>query len=77
MGTAKPSRLTEKEIVALYLAHEPATWLAMRAGKDFYWVRDVLVRHGVTVRGPREALALAIQRRVVRQKTPIVRKPET
>jgi hypothetical protein len=77
MGWLKPARLTEEEIVARYLAGEAATWLAMRAGKDFYWVRDVLVRHNVAVRGPKQALDLANKRRAKLQKTPIVRKPES
>lgn len=58
MGTFKLSRLTPAEIVEKYLGGECIGLLSLRSRKPQYWVKDVLIAAGVTLRTPAERAAL-------------------
>lgn len=61
MGSFKVSRLSDAEIIARYRdAGESAGMLALRAKIPLYRVQEILTAAGIRLRGPSEALRLAL-----------------
>jgi hypothetical protein len=63
MGSVKISRLSDAEICERYRDGECRTMLALRAKVPDYRITEILTAHGVRLRGPNEALRLALKQR--------------
>lgn len=66
MGSVKVSRLSDAEICARYRDGECRTMLALRARVPDYRITEILQASGVRIRGPNEALRLALSQRRAR-----------
>lgn len=63
VGSIKRLQLSPAEIVARYLAGEGAGFLGLRAKVPAYRITEILLAAGVRIRGPHEALRLAMPER--------------
>lgn len=66
MGSYKRPRIPVAEIVERYLAGESAGMLSLRARVPHYRIPEILREAGVRVRGPNEALRVALDQRRLR-----------
>lgn len=66
MGTVKRPIIPLAEIVARYRDGEGAGMLSLRAKVPLYRIQEILRDAGVRLRGPNEALRLALDQRAAR-----------
>lgn len=60
VGSIKRSALSTSDLVSRYVAGESAGMLALRAKIPLYRVQEILTAAGIRLRGPSEALRLAL-----------------
>lgn len=63
MGSIKRLHITPGEICRRYVAGESAGFLSLRARVPVYRITEILIDAGVRIRGPHEALRLALPAR--------------
>lgn len=67
MGSLYIPKLSEDEVVARYVAGESRGLLGLRAKKSDAWVVACLIRAGVPLRTPSEAMAIMMRNRAETQ----------